>query len=52
MACLCFAIKMFAHCQVHKNHLLDLDFIPLISFHSCVHVAVACHLLAAQFLTN
>lgn len=53
MACLCFAIKMFAYCQVHKNHLLNLYFIPLIFFfHSCLRVAVACQLLAVRFLIN
>jgi len=52
MACLCFAIKMFAYRQVHRNHLLNLYFIPLIFFHSCVRVAVACQLLAVQFLVN
>lgn len=51
MACLCLAMKMFVHRQVHTNHLLALHFMPLF-FHSCVHVAVACQLLAVQFLTN
>lgn len=52
MACLCFVIKMFAYRQVHKNHLLNLYFIPLIFFHPSMHVAVTCELLAVQFLIN